>query len=103
MYLYTGLAEQPVLLHVAHQAASGAIRDLPNPVECVVAARLLGVCGSRGSEATAQENRSLNVPVIIHTVLHHGEEADLLNFVTDTVIAEQAVPEADQHRQSCLG
>ena len=65
MNLGTGLAEQPDLLPVAHQAVSGAIRDPPSAAEYVVSVRLLVVSGSRGSEAMAREIRSLNGPVIV--------------------------------------
>ena len=61
---------QRVLLHVARQAAAGAVRDLPSLAEYVAAARLLVVSGSKGSEAAARESPSLSAPIMVHTKLH---------------------------------
>lgn len=85
MYLCTELAVQPALLHVARQAAAGAIRDLPSLAECVVAARLLVVSGSKGSEAAARESLSLSAPIVVHTNLYQ-EEAEDVHLLTNLAV-----------------
>ena len=64
MDLCTGLAGQPVPVHVVHRAAFAAIRAPPSAAESAVSAHLLVVFGSKDSEAAAQESLSLNAPVI---------------------------------------
>ena len=69
MSLCIGLAEQPVLLHVVHQAAFVSTRALPSAAESAVSVHLLVVSGSRGNEAAAQESLSLNEPGTGQTIL----------------------------------